>query len=105
MRTPEQIKQDNLTKTRILLRELRDAMECWADNSMKIEATTYTREDGVCLIKSMNHWWLRSICGPAWFWNPSTAEWEIEHNHDLYDRFNLTKEQGMKLLETIEKKS
>ena len=29
MRTPEQIKQDNLAKTSILLRELQDAAEEW----------------------------------------------------------------------------
>jgi len=40
--------------------------------------TSYGRTDGkVTALKALDGWILRSLRGPAWFWNHVTKEWDI----------------------------
>lgn len=74
---------------------------------MKIEVTSFRREDGVTLMKTLQgQWMLRSICGPAWFWDTEENNWMIpsREDHDLRDSLRFSLDHGMVLLNTVKRK-
>lgn len=70
-----------------------------------IHISAYSREDNIDLIEtSKGAWWLRCHCGLLYFWNPDSKIWEIGHVYaDDMSRFDMTEEEGLKLLKTIDK--
>jgi hypothetical protein len=83
------------------------------EKKMNIAITQYEREDGVLLFRChnpKNKWMLRSILGPAWFWDPTENKWIINPSsstntwEDTHSRFLVTEEEGLKLLKVIPKK-
>jgi hypothetical protein len=76
---------------------------------MKVQITQYEREDGVTMFRCHDRdgWIIRSILGPAWFWDPNLNVWVVVSAYatDYFSRCCVTEKQGLKLLETIQKKS
>lgn len=69
------------------------------NNKKKIYVTQYQREDKVALIRvHKDRWILRSICGPAYFWNG--RGWEFKTKVDE-DNFFFTEKEGLKLLSKV----
>lgn len=75
---------------------------------MKIIITQYEREDGVVLLRCReprDKWILRTILGPAWFWNPVEDRWIISLKLDDYTQFCLSEKDGLELLKTVIRKT
>jgi hypothetical protein len=69
--------------------------------------TTYGRTDGqVTAFKYSEGWVLRSVRGPAWFWNHQTGAWDISIHLDLREpetaaRYLLPMGAALKILPTL----
>jgi hypothetical protein len=74
---------------------------------MKIEATVFTREDGVVLFRTADkdRWIIRKVEGPAWFYNPNDGIWELAHtvSSSRLASMALPFNEAFKLLETVKK--
>jgi hypothetical protein len=74
--------------------------------TLKIEATEYTRQDGLKMIKlPTGRWVVRKISGPAWFYSDSKSEWVITTTLATLDAVGVTFERAMELLNTLPDRS
>lgn len=73
---------------------------------MNIFPTSYGREDGkVTALKVDGGWVLRSIRGPAWFWNHQTQRWDVSCVTGFRvetPSYVLPEEKALGLLPTLE---
>lgn len=73
--------------------------------NQQIFVSEYSRTDGrVRAIRMGDKWALRSIFGPAWFWNRETETWDISSAPGFRadaPRYLLTLPQVLKLLPII----
>ena len=70
--------------------------------TLKIEATEYTRQDGLKMLKlGTGKWVLRKIYGPAWFYSDSKDEWVISTKLNKLDEVGLTFDKATELLNTL----
>lgn len=69
----------------------------------RIEATEYTRMDGLKLIKLANGLWvIRKINGPAWFLDPKDRTWVIGTRADFkLDDHGMHFDHAMELFQTL----
>jgi len=72
-------------------------------NKKHIEATEYTRTDGLKMIKIANgSWVIRRIYGPAWFLNPKDQTWMISTPSDFkLEEYGMHFDLAMKLFQTV----
>jgi len=72
---------------------------------MNIEATEYTREDGVAACKIPEGWVVRCFYGPSWFWDQNLQDWTIcSQSGFKLSNLAMSKEQALSLLETVTSK-
>lgn len=75
-------------------------------SEMKIIVSEYTREDGVQAIRiKEGQWVLRSILGPAWFWDVTINDWQISTMRGFQlESFAMTVDKALTLLAVVKKK-
>jgi hypothetical protein len=68
-----------------------------------IEATEYTRQDGLKMIKlaSSGKWVVRKISGPAWFYSDQNSEWIIITLIATLDDVGMSFDKAMQLLNNL----
>lgn len=69
----------------------------------RIEATEYTRMDGLKMIKIPNgSWVIRRIRGPAWFLDPRDKTWVISIRGDFkLEDYGMHFDYAMELFQTL----
>lgn len=70
--------------------------------TLKVEATEYTRQDGLRAIKlPSDKWVVRKINGPAWFYSDPRGKWIITTLHPNLEDVGMTFDRAMELLNTL----
>lgn len=70
--------------------------------TLKIEATEYTRQDGLKAIRlSTGMWVVRKIDGRTWFYSDSKSKWLICTTTTILDEVGMTFDRAMELLNTL----
>lgn len=69
--------------------------------TLKVEATEYSREDGMTAIRlSPDKWVVRKVSGPAWFYSDPQSKWIITTLPNL-DDVGMSFDRAMELLNTL----
>ena len=70
--------------------------------TLKIEATEYTRQDGLKMLKlNTGKWVVRKIYGPAWFYSDSKSVWAISTTLNNLDEVAMTFDRATELLNNL----
>lgn len=71
-------------------------------NKLKIQATTYAREDGLALIRLPSGGWvIRKVFGPSWFWSKETSNWGLVNDEHRLESYELPFEEAYALFESL----